>query len=418
MNSVRAQIRKLPPKAVIKLLRKVFALPAPAARLILNDVTRARKPHLSWIHRVKSDRHQQQDWTGCWIGENIQKLDEQGLSKRIRDADIILFYVHGGGFRIGSCTMYMDTNIAWIQVLKEKYGLNCMIMSVDYRLAPEYRYPSPVEDVVRAYEHLIDHLSVPSEKVIVIGDSAGAALSLEMLYITHDPSMFEIVIEDNESGHPILQELPRPAGLVLISPLVTDETSSESWKVNQKHDYITHYTAKVIQRDYFEPNTQDEDEQQRVLGIAKLDTGFKAFMAPQVLMYVGNLEVLRDDALQLAMKAELDGVRWQTVIEDFVHDWFCVREVVKEKEAIKRADEVFADFCYRAVMGEEQTMVTSSRVSLEVIKEEECSSRTSSTASSLFDFRLSKLSLVDNNQSNPSLPNGSSKRSSSNIVFV
>lgn len=39
----------------------------------------------------------------------------------------------GGGFRIGSCTMYMDTNIAWIKVLKEKYGLKCMIMSVDYR---------------------------------------------------------------------------------------------------------------------------------------------------------------------------------------------------------------------------------------------------------------------------------------------
>lgn len=29
--------------------------------------------------------------------------------------------------------MYMDTNIAWIQVLKEKYNLNALIMSIDYK---------------------------------------------------------------------------------------------------------------------------------------------------------------------------------------------------------------------------------------------------------------------------------------------
>lgn len=95
MNSIRAKLRKLPPKAVIKLLRKVFSLPAPAARLILNDITRARKCHLPWIHRVKLNPHQNQDWSGCWIGENVQKLDEQALLKRIHEADIILFYVHG-----------------------------------------------------------------------------------------------------------------------------------------------------------------------------------------------------------------------------------------------------------------------------------------------------------------------------------
>lgn len=95
MNSIRAKLRKLPPKAVIKLLRKVFSLPAPAARMILNDITRARKCHLPWIHRVKLNPHQSQDWSGCWIGDNVQKLDEQALLKRIHDADIILFYVHG-----------------------------------------------------------------------------------------------------------------------------------------------------------------------------------------------------------------------------------------------------------------------------------------------------------------------------------
>lgn len=95
MNSVRASIRKLPPSASIKILKKVFSLPAPAARLILNDITRARKSHRPWIHKVKLDHNQPQDWSGCWIGENIHDLNNEALMKRVYEADIVLFYVHG-----------------------------------------------------------------------------------------------------------------------------------------------------------------------------------------------------------------------------------------------------------------------------------------------------------------------------------
>lgn len=88
------------------------------------------------------------------------------------------------------------------------------------------------------------------DKIIVTGDSAGASLILEMLFLTHDPSMFEIVTDDpeEEAGGPIISELPRPAGAVFISPLVTDQTTSESWRVNVKYDYVSQYTAKVKDR--------------------------------------------------------------------------------------------------------------------------------------------------------------------------
>ncbi|KAJ8656268.1 hypothetical protein O0I10_008062 [Lichtheimia ornata] len=352
MDSIRKNLRKLPPGAVIKVLRKVFAYPAPAARMILNDITRPRKSHKPWIHKVPWN----QAWSGCWIGEQVYKLDEIALKRRIDQADIIFFNVHGGGFRLGTATMYMDTYIRWITFLKKKYNLNVMIMSIDYRLAPEYKYPSPVEDVVKAYEHLVNDLHVDPAKVVVTGDSAGASLTLEMLFLTHDPSMFEIVTDDPDeeaAEGPLVSELPRPAGAVFVSPIVTDETTSESWRENTKYDFISQHTAKVIKRDYFEKMPKDPDgpmEQSQVLGIAKLQTGFQAFLPPHVLMYVGDKEVLRDDCLDLAEKAESDGVNWQTVVEDAVHDWFCVREVVKDKAILDRADIVFADFCYRAVV--------------------------------------------------------------------
>ncbi|KAI8985918.1 Alpha/Beta hydrolase protein [Pilobolus umbonatus] len=442
MNSIRKSIRKLPPSTAIKLLRKIFSAPAPAARLILNDVTRPRKIHKPWIHKVKWN----EDWSGCWIGEKVNKISEEELNARIHDADIVFFFVHGGGFRIGSCTMYMDTHIAWINTIKEKYGLKCMIMSIDYRLAPEYRYPSPIEDVVRAYEYLILKLDVDSEKVIVLGDSAGSSLVLEMLFITHDPSMFEIVTDDSRHSleQPALSELPRPAGTILISPLVTDKTNSESWRLNTKYDYISLHTAKVIKRDYFQPVCKDEDAEEarsnQLLGIAKLQTGFSAFMSPEVLLYVGNKEVLRDDALDLAMKAERDGVIWQTVIEDEVHDWFCVREVVRDQEILRRADETFADFCYRVVtkIDNRNTMDSVRRVEndyvrstsfdnnnsvLAAVKEEDediehdddidddiySSTPSSSSMFDSIDLKLSNLTL--------DAKEGSSKRSS-DIVFV
>lgn len=105
-----------------------------------------------------------------------------------------------------------------------------------------------MEDVVKAYEHLINTLQVDPSKIIVTGDSAGASLILEMLFLTHDPSMFEIVTDDpeeDEAGGPLINELPRPAGAVLISPLVTDQTTSESWRQNVKYDYVSQYTAKA-----------------------------------------------------------------------------------------------------------------------------------------------------------------------------
>ncbi|KAI9254227.1 Alpha/Beta hydrolase protein [Sporodiniella umbellata] len=348
MNSLRGALNKIPASTTIKLLKKVFSLPAPAARLILNDVTKPRSSHKPWIHKVPWNN----EWSGCWIGENINGLSGEDLNKRIYEADIVLFNVHGGGFRVGSCTMYMDNYIEWIKLLKYNYGMEVIIMSIDYRLAPEYKYPSPVEDVVRGYEYLIKTLNIDSEKIVVIGDSAGASLILEMLFITHDPSMFEIVTDEADESMagstPTLTELPRPAAAVLVSPIVTNETNSESWKTNLKYDYISQYTARVIKKDYFEKGVESADSHQ-VLGIAKLETGFRAFLPNQVLMYIGNKEVLRDDALNLAMRAENDNVNWETVVEDCVHNWFVVPEVVKDKSVCQRANTTFADFCYRAI---------------------------------------------------------------------
>jgi acetyl esterase len=86
-----------------------------------------------------------------------------------------IVYFHGGGWVIGSVADYD----AFTATLAERTG--CVVISVDYRLAPEYPYPAALHDAVAALDWAADHLKnvlgVESGKLIVAGDSSGANLA-------------------------------------------------------------------------------------------------------------------------------------------------------------------------------------------------------------------------------------------------
>ncbi|KAI9270450.1 Alpha/Beta hydrolase protein [Phascolomyces articulosus] len=401
MKTLGNRLRKLPPAAAVKILRRGFVLPTPAARVLFKDILKPEKWHRKWIYKVRWN----QAWWGGWIGENISKLDHGGMMDRVARADVILFHVHGGGFRIGKYNMFMDSCIQLIRILKVKFNVDALIMSVEHRLSPEYKYPSATEDVVHAYDHLINTLNVDPSRIVAIGGSTGAALILEMLFITHDPGLFEIQVDSVEGGQAeaIAPELPRPASLVLSSPLVTDQTTSESWRTNTKYDYISQVTAKKIIDEYFdEPSPDTPPDANRLLGIADLQTGYNAFL-PQTLMFVGNREVLRDDALDFAHKAEQDGVQWETVVEETCHDFLFVREVVKDKKILERADEIFADFVYRTVIGprhaEERSFRRASEGLAAVPEEQQDDTSYDDSSSSEDEFHEALTMSLDSNQS-------------------
>jgi acetyl esterase/lipase len=56
-----------------------------------------------------------------------------------------------------------------------------MVASIEYRLAPEHRWPAPLEDVVDAVAHLLDHAplySLDRHRVALAGESAGGHLTI------------------------------------------------------------------------------------------------------------------------------------------------------------------------------------------------------------------------------------------------
>ena len=83
----------------------------------------------------------------------------------------ILFHLHGGGFAVGSAlgSLGLATSLA------RRTGLS--VVSVDYRLAPKHPFPAAADDVLAAYEALVEREG-GAERIVVSGESAGGNLAV------------------------------------------------------------------------------------------------------------------------------------------------------------------------------------------------------------------------------------------------
>ena len=89
----------------------------------------------------------------------------------------ILIYIHGGGWVSGN----LDTHCNICYKLAEK--LNRKVISIGYRLAPEYPFPAGLNDcyiVTKNIMENIEKLNIKSKDVIIMGDSAGANLAMSV----------------------------------------------------------------------------------------------------------------------------------------------------------------------------------------------------------------------------------------------
>lgn len=105
-----------------------------------------------------------------------------------------LVYFHGGGFVCGS----LDTIDGPLRALSNRSG--CAIASVDYRLAPEHRFPAAFDDAVAATEwvHTNGELGLDRSRIAVGGDSCGGGLAAAVALAARDrggpPIAFQFLI--------------------------------------------------------------------------------------------------------------------------------------------------------------------------------------------------------------------------------
>lgn len=98
----------------------------------------------------------------------------------------VLLYMHGGGFTVGS----LDTHDVLCRQLS-RLG-HCAVVSLDYRLAPEHRFPTAVHDSWDALQWLHQHgprLGLDPRRVAVGGDSAGGTLAAVCALMARDAAL-------------------------------------------------------------------------------------------------------------------------------------------------------------------------------------------------------------------------------------
>lgn len=118
-------------------------------------------------------------------------------SPGIKNAPLFLF-IHGGGWIGGD----LDTHDALCREIA--HGARCNVVAIDYRLAPENKFPAAFEDALAASEYCLAHaheLGSDPQRVAIGGDSAGGNLTAAAM----------ITLRDLGKQLPILQVLIYPA---------------------------------------------------------------------------------------------------------------------------------------------------------------------------------------------------------------
>jgi acetyl esterase/lipase len=106
-----------------------------------------------------------------------------------------MLWFHGGGFLFGAPEFDQENNIAAVR------DLGILVAAVDYRLAPQYPFPAPMDDAYMALKWLhssADALGVAQGRYAVAGSSAGGGLAAGLVLMAHDrgevPVAFQLLL--------------------------------------------------------------------------------------------------------------------------------------------------------------------------------------------------------------------------------
>ena len=197
-----------------------------------------------------------------------------------RPAGVIVYY-HGGGWVIGA----IDEFDTLARKLAER--TSCAVVLVDYRLAPEHRYPVAVDDSYAALEWAaarLDEIAGPGAPLFVAGDSAGGNLAAVMALRARD-----------RGGPPI-------AAQVLIYP-VTDADFERPSYTDPENQLLLTREAMIWFWDHYTPDPAQRNE----ADASPLRAADLAGLPPAVVLTAEH-DVLRDEGEAYAERLKDAGV--------------------------------------------------------------------------------------------------------------
>jgi len=225
----------------------------------------------------------------------------------------ILIYYHGGGFVIGDCEAYD------IPCRALANGAGCLVVSVDYRLAPEHKFPTPVEDCYAAAVWVSAHaaeLGGDSGRMAVGGDSAGGNLSAVVAQMARD------------------RKGPSIAFQLLIYPVTDYEPNTPSSKANAEGYLLTKAAMDWFWGHYL--SNPSDGAKPYASPLRATDFG----KLPPALVITAEFDPLRDEGSAYAQKMQQAGVKVKhSDYLGMIHGFFSLGHV------LNRSKELMSECC-------------------------------------------------------------------------
>src|SRR3984885_14251945 len=275
-------------------------------------IERIRGVYRGW-NRDTSVAQMRIDWDVAFLADiapisyqnvPVAGMDSEWIAGSNAPHDKAILYFHGGGFRLGSVASHR----ALIRRISEACG--CRVLAINYRLAPEYRFPAPLEDALAAYGWMLDQGLRP-ENIAFAGDSAGGNLVLTTMLGLHD------------------RGLPLPAAGVLMSPWTDLAATGETYVSRADADPI-HQRPMIaaLAKNYLGEGGDPRDP---------LASPLYADLAglPPLLIQVGDRETVLADSTMFADKARAAGVAVELQVWDgMIHVFQMFAELPEAHRAV------------------------------------------------------------------------------------
>ena len=216
-----------------------------------------------------------------------------------RGAGLVMVFYHGGGFTIGDLEIYGP------YCAEAARQLDMPVISIDYRLAPEHRFPAAAVDCEAATRWIAEspaELGVQVTGLVTSGDSAGGNLTI----------VTTMALRDNPAAVPVLAQHP-------IYPVVSDSADWPSMR-----EFADGYLLTADSMAYFSDAYQADGDDYRGAPLKFEQTGM-----PPSLVTTASLDPLRDQGIAYVEALKAAGVRVEyRSAEGNIHGHITLRKAI------------------------------------------------------------------------------------------
>ncbi len=239
------------------------------------------------------------------------------VPKKVISSKIII-YIHGGGFSTGN-----TKNYSYFLNKLANY-LDRTVIAIEYRLAPEYKFPIGFNDCYKGVEIIYENakiFNVSLTDTIIMGDSAGANIATGVCIKAKKEKKFKISKE------------------ILLYPIVqTNFKDNKRFKSIEENGYKYILTKKII-NDYLELYLNDINDYKNIY-VAPYYCNNLFFM-PKTLIVTADLDPLRDEGYAYYKKLKIffnkcEYYNMKNVIHGYINIPLFHKEVKKTLDIIKK----------------------------------------------------------------------------------